>query len=118
MRKSLIALLAATAAAVLAPRESVAQGVYVGAGPVGVGVGVGVGPGYYGYGSGYYGYGPGYYGYGPDVRYRSRVVTAPRYRYYSAPRRETNAERVPGGCGEYFYWDGGRCVDSRLKTGR
>lgn len=113
MRNSLIALLAATVAAVLAPRESAAQGVYVGAGPVGVGIGVGVGPGYYGYG-------PGYYGYGPEVRYRSRVVSSPRYRYYSAPRRSqtTIVERVPGNCGTYYYWDGGQCADARLKTNR
>lgn len=61
--------LAATGVALSVPAS--AQGVFVGAGPVGVGVGVGVGPGY-GYYDGYYDYGPRYRSYAYDDGYTYR----------------------------------------------
>ena len=63
--------LAATGVALSVPAS--AQGVFVGAGPVGVGVGVGVGPGW-GYGPGYRDgyYGPGYRSYAYDDGYTYR----------------------------------------------
>jgi hypothetical protein len=63
MRKLAIGILVAAGVALSAP--AIAQGVWVGAGPVGVGVGVGPGWGY----DGYYGhryYGPGYRSYAYD----------------------------------------------------
>ena len=62
MRKLAIGILAAAGVALSVPAN--AQGVWVGAGPVGVGVGVG--PGWGGYYDGYYG--PGYrsYAYADD----------------------------------------------------
>ena len=69
-----------------------------------VGFGIYVGP------SGYYDD----YDYGPPV-YRSPGV----YGYTSTYEYSTRPDvvvRVPGrrgGCGEYFYWDGTRCVDAR-----
>jgi outer membrane scaffolding protein for murein synthesis (MipA/OmpV family) len=72
MRKLAIGILAAAGVALSVPAS--AQGVWVGAGPVGVGVGVGVGPGYY---DGYYDRrynGPAYrsyaYDYDGDYAYR------------------------------------------------
>ena len=80
MRKSVIGLLTATGLAAtgliatgVAPAS--AQGVYVGAGPVGVGVGVGPGWGYGpGYRDGYYGpgYRSGYRSYAYDDGYAYR----------------------------------------------
>jgi hypothetical protein len=71
MKKLAIGLIAAAGIALSVPAN--AQGVYVGAGPVGVGVGVGVGPGW---GGGYYDrgyYGPGYRGsYAYDDGYAHR----------------------------------------------
>ncbi len=66
MKKLIIGALALAGVALSMPAN--AQGVYIGAGPVGVGVGVGPGYGYgggYGYDRGYYdhGYGPGYRSY-------------------------------------------------------
>ncbi len=66
MKKLIIGALALAGVALSMPAS--AQGVYIGAGPVGVGVGVGPGYGYgggYGYDRGYYdrGYGPGYRSY-------------------------------------------------------
>jgi hypothetical protein len=68
MRKLAIGILAAAGVALSVPAS--AQGVWIGAGPVGVGVGVG--PGYYG---GYYDgydYGPRYRSYANDDGYTSR----------------------------------------------
>lgn len=68
MRKLAIGILAAAGVALSVPAS--AQGVWIGAGPVGVGVGVG--PGYYG---GYYDgydYGPRYRGYAYDDGYTYR----------------------------------------------
>lgn len=75
--------------------RAAAQGVFVGAGPVGVGIGVG--PSWYGYGpyygpygyyAPYYGYAPAYgYSYGPRVYgYASTGPRVYRYRYLTAPR--------------------------------
>ena len=73
MRKLAIGLLTATGLAatglVALSVPASAQGVWVGAGPVGVGVGVGVGPGW-GYRDGYYG--PGYRSYAYDDGYVNR----------------------------------------------
>ena len=78
MRKSVIGLLTATGLAAtgliatgVAPAS--AQGLWVGAGPVGVGVGVGVGPGW-GYRDGYYGSGYRSYAYDDGYRRHCRVV--------------------------------------------
>ena len=60
MRKLAIGILAAAGVALSAP--AMAQGFWVGAGPVGVGVGVGPGYGYYDHGY----YGPGYRSYAYD----------------------------------------------------
>lgn len=68
MRKLAIGILAAAGVALSVPAS--AQGVWIGAGPVGVGVGVG--PGYYG---GYYDgydYGPRYRSYAYDDGYTYR----------------------------------------------
>lgn len=67
MRKLAIGILAAAGVAMSVPAS--AQGVWIGAGPVGVGVGVGPGYGYY---DGYYDYGPRYrtYAYDSDYGYR------------------------------------------------
>ena len=68
MRKLAIGILAAAGVALSVPAS--AQGVWIGAGPVGVGVGVG--PGYYG---GYYDgydYGPRYRSYAYDDGYSYR----------------------------------------------
>jgi len=72
MRKSVIGLLTATGLAAtgliatgVAPAS--AQGVWVGAGPVGVGVGVGPG---WGYRDGYYGHGYRSYAYDDGYAYR------------------------------------------------
>ncbi len=74
MRKLVIGLLTATGLAATGVALSVpasAQGVFVGAGPVGVGVGVGPGWGYGpGYRDGYYG--PGYRSYAYDDGYTYR----------------------------------------------
>ena len=77
MKKLAIGLLAAAGIAMSMPANAqgvwvgagpVGQGVWVGAGPVGVGVGVGVGPGW-----GYRGYyGPGYRSYAYDDGYAYR----------------------------------------------
>src|SRR5262245_5241348 len=67
MRKLAIGILAAAGIAVSMPAN--AQGVWIGAGPVGVGVGVGPGYGYY---DGYYDYGPRYRGYAYDDGYTYR----------------------------------------------
>jgi hypothetical protein len=67
MKKLAIGIIAAAGIAMSVP--AMAQGVYVGAGPVGVGVGVGPG---WGYGPGYYGYGPGYRSYAYDDGYAYR----------------------------------------------
>jgi hypothetical protein len=69
MRKLAIGILAAAGVALSVPAS--AQGVWIGAGPVGVGVGVGVGPGY-GYYDGYYDYGPRYRSYAYDDGYTYR----------------------------------------------
>ena len=70
MKKLAIALLTAAGVALSVPAS--AQGVWVGAGPVGVGVGVGPGWGYYD------GYRPGYRSYAYDDGYgyrrRCRIV--------------------------------------------
>jgi len=68
MRKLAIGILAAAGVALSVPAS--AQGVWIGAGPVGVGVGVG--PGYYG--GGYYGgyEGPRYRSYAYDDGYSYR----------------------------------------------
>jgi hypothetical protein len=63
--------LAATGVALSVPAS--AQGVFVGAGPVGVGVGVGVGPGW-GYRDGYYGHGYRSYAYDDGYRRHCRLV--------------------------------------------
>jgi hypothetical protein len=65
MKKLAIGILAAAGIIMSVPAS--AQGVYVGAGPVGVGVGVGPG---YGYNRGYYG--PGYRSYAYDDGYGYR----------------------------------------------
>ena len=73
MRKLAIGLLAVAGIAMSVPAS--AQGVYVGAGPVGVGVGVGPG---YGYRDGYYRdgyYGHGYRSYAYDDGYRRHCRT-------------------------------------------
>lgn len=64
MKKLAIALLTAAGVALSVPAS--AQGVWIGAGPVGVGVGVGPGWGYYD------GYGPSYRSYAYDDGYRYR----------------------------------------------
>ena len=64
MRKLAIGILAAAGVALSAPAS--AQGVWIGAGPVGVGVGVGPGWGYH---DGYYDYGPRYRSYAYDNGY-------------------------------------------------
>jgi hypothetical protein len=67
MRKLAIGILAAAGVALSVPAS--AQGVWIGAGPVGVGVGVGPGWGYY---DGYYDYGPRYRSYAYDDGYTYR----------------------------------------------
>ena len=67
MRKLAIGILAAAGVALWVPAS--AQGVWIGAGPVGVGVGVGPGYGYY---DGYYDYGPRYRSYAYDDGYTYR----------------------------------------------
>lgn len=147
MRRYLFGLIALAIPLILgAPDRASAQGVFIGAGPVGVGVGVG--PSWYGYGPYYgpYGYYAPYYGYGPTYgySYAPRAYgyrsSAPRvYQYRSAPRvygyRSTTGPRVygyaamtapaapaaepvrgPGRCQTFFYWKDGRCVDARLKA--
>ena len=80
MRKLAIGLLAVAGIAMSVPAS--AQGVYVGAGPVGVGVGVGPG---YGYRDGYYR--DGYYGHG----YRSYAYdNGPSYRHCRSVRQNIN----------------------------
>ena len=66
MRKITIGLLALAGVALSMP--AYAQGVWIGAGPVGVGVGVGPGYGYYDRGY----YGPGYRSYAYDDGYAYR----------------------------------------------
>jgi len=42
--------------------------------------------------------------------------TAPRvYGYYRDDGVELDRPSGPNGCGTYFYWNGERCVDARLK---
>jgi len=78
MRKLAIGLLAVAGIAMSVPAS--AQGVYVGAGPVGVGVGPG-----YGYRDGYYR--DGYYGHG----YRSYAYdSGPSYRHCRSVRQNIN----------------------------
>jgi hypothetical protein len=143
MRRYLFGLIALAIPLILgAPDRASAQGVFIGAGPVGVGVGVG--PGWYGYGpyygpygyyAPYYGYGPTYgYGYAPRAYgYRSsaprvygyRSTTAPRVYGYAAmtapaapaaPAATAEPVRGPGRCETFFYWKDGRCMDARLKA--
>ena len=68
MRKLAIGILAAAGVALSVPAS--AQGVWIGAGPVGVGVGVG--PGYYGGYHDGYDYGPRYRSYAYDDGYTYR----------------------------------------------
>ena len=47
-------------------------------------------------------------------------LTGPRvYGYYEdvdpAPMIELERPSGPGGCGEFFFWNGDRCVDARNK---
>jgi len=73
------------------------------------GVGIYVGPGGY-YDDPYY-TSPGYVERGPRV-YGYR-------RYYSEPLvDDAEIPRLSGGCGTYYFWDGERCVDARLRNSR
>jgi hypothetical protein len=66
-----------------------------------VGFGVYVGPGYdYDYGYRTYDYGPRTYGY--------TAVPAPE------PNVVLRTPAPRNGCGEFFYWNGSRCVDARV----
>jgi hypothetical protein len=68
MRKLAIGILAAAGVALASPAS--AQGLWIGAGPVGVGVGVGPGWGYYDRYYDGYAYGPSYGAYAYDDGYR------------------------------------------------
>lgn len=102
MRKLAIPFLAVAGLAVSAAGAS-AQSVSVEIGPT---------YGYSNYG-GNYGprYSEGYYG------YRSVAPARRDYgRSYGYRSDETVTERgTAGGCGTYFYWEDGRCVDARNK---
>jgi hypothetical protein len=80
-------------------------GSYASASAQGVGVEIYAGPNYYD--ESYYSY-----------RYVERGPRAYR-RYYSEPV-DDDADvvvRRSGGCGTYYYWDGDRCVDARIRRG-
>jgi hypothetical protein len=56
----------------------------------------------------------------PPVRVDEPRPIGPRvYGYYEdvepAPRIELERPSGPGGCGEFFFWNGDRCVDARNK---
>jgi hypothetical protein len=56
----------------------------------------------------------------PAVRIDELKPTGPRvYGYYEdiepAPMIEMERPSGPGGCGEFFFWNGERCVDARNK---
>lgn len=58
---------------------------------------------------------------GPPVVANEPKPVGPRvYGYYEevepAPMVEVERPSGPGGCGEFFYWNGERCVDARDKS--
>jgi hypothetical protein len=57
------------------------------------------------------------YAYGPPYAYTAPRAFGPQVYGYTR-RYDDNREyrsRPAGGCGEYRYWDGDRCVDARWK---
>jgi hypothetical protein len=123
MRNWMAGLLAFSSTALMvAPNIASAQGAMIGVAPGGAEFG----PNWYGDSGDYSFYGPGYtpppYAvWGPPQAYRYYAPPAGSTMMYSAPMPPA-AQQAPeersagaGGCGTFFYWSNGRCVDARMK---
>jgi hypothetical protein len=95
MRFAIIAAAGAALASLVAANTASAQ----------VGFGVYVGPSY--------AYDDYDYDYAPAPRSRVYGYTS-TYDYDSRPGVIVRVPGRRGGCGEFFYWDGNRCVDARV----